>query len=144
MVFLSREGGRLWLLQVRPRKTFPGLSTSHVIKYWELIGERWWMTSYRTTNDLICAKNGRWFRSTCIAHKQFIFSTLLKLQWHAVAQTTQNIWKFMAGKSSLQEIATLAIMWEISDSNLETGRHSLKSGVSRIIRESWQHQERMS
>ena len=41
MVFLSREGGRLWLLQVRPKKTFPGLSTSHVIKYWELIGERW-------------------------------------------------------------------------------------------------------
>ena len=41
MVFLSGEGGRLWLLQVRPKKTFPGLSTSHVIKYWELIGERW-------------------------------------------------------------------------------------------------------
>ena len=43
MVFLSREGGRLWLLQVRPKKTFPGLSTSHVIKYWELIRQ---MTSF--------------------------------------------------------------------------------------------------
>ena len=106
------------------------------------------MTSYRTTNDLICAKNARWFRSTYIARKQFIFSTLsLKLQWHTriygetfhvtVAQTTQNIWKFMVGKSSLQEIATLAIIREISDSNLETGRYSPKSGVSRIIRESW-------
>ena len=39
-----------------------------------------------------------------------------------VAQTTQNIWNFMVGKSSLQEIATLAIIREISDSNLETGR----------------------
>ena len=36
----------------------------------------------------------------------------------------------MVGESSLQEIATLAIIWEISDSNLETGRYSLKSGVS--------------
>ena len=33
---------------------------------------------------------------------------------------------------------TSAIIREISDSNLETGRNSLKSGVSRIIRESWQ------
>ena len=45
----------------------------------------------------------------------------------------------MVGKSSLQEIATLAIIREISDSNLETGRYSPKSGVSRISRESWQH-----
>ena len=45
----------------------------------------------------------------------------------------------MVGKSSLQEIATLAIIREISDSHLETGRYSPKSGVSRIIRESLQH-----
>ena len=32
---------------------------------------------------------------------------------------------------------TLAIIWEISDSNLETGRNGSKSGVSQIIRESW-------
>ena len=38
--------------------------------------------------------------------------------------------------NSLQEIATLAIIWEISDSNLETMRYSLKSGVSWIIWES--------
>ena len=31
---------------------------------------------------------------------------------------------------------TLAIIWEISDSNLETGRNGSKSGVSQIIRES--------
>ena len=57
----------------------------------------------------------------------------------AVAQTTQNIWKFMVGKSSVQEIAILVIIWEISDSNLETGRYGPESGISRIIRESWQH-----
>ena len=56
-----------------------------------------------------------------------------------VAQTTQNIWNFMVRKSSLPEIAALAIIWEISDSNLETGRYGPKSGVSQIIRESWQH-----
>ena len=56
-----------------------------------------------------------------------------------VAQITQNILPLMVEKSSLQEIATLAIIWEISDSNLETGRYGPKSGVSRIIRESWQH-----
>ena len=56
-----------------------------------------------------------------------------------VAQTTHNIWNFMVGKSSLQEIATLAIIREISDSNLETGRYDPKSGVSQIIRESLQH-----
>ena len=33
---------------------------------------------------------------------------------------------------------TMAIIREISDSNLETGRNGSKSGVSRIIRESWQ------
>ena len=33
------------------------------------------------------------------------------------------IWNFVVGKSSLQEIATLAIIWEISDSYLETGRY---------------------
>ena len=57
----------------------------------------------------------------------------------AMAQTTQNIWKFMVGKSSIQEIAILVIIWEISDSNLETGRYGPESGISRIIRESWQH-----
>ena len=55
-----------------------------------------------------------------------------------VAQTTQNISHFMVGKSNLQEIATLVIIWEISDSNLETGRsrYGPKSGVSWIMRES--------
>ena len=38
----------------------------------------------------------------------------------------------MVGKSSLQEIATLEIIREISDSNLETGRYGPKSGVSRL------------
>ena len=42
----------------------------------------------------------------------------------------------MVGKSSLQEVATLAIIQEISDSNLETGRHGPKYGVSWIIWES--------
>ena len=56
-----------------------------------------------------------------------------------VAQTMQNIWNFMVGKSSPQEIATLAIIREISDPDLETENYSPKSGVSWIIRESWQH-----
>ena len=39
-----------------------------------------------------------------------------------VAETTENIWNFMVGKSGLQEISTSVIIQEISDSNLETGR----------------------
>ena len=50
-----------------------------------------------------------------------------------VAQTIQSIWNFVVGKSSLKEIATLEIIQEISDSNLETRRYGPKSGVSRII-----------
>ena len=38
----------------------------------------------------------------------------------------------MVGKSILQEMATLAIIQEISDSNLETGRYGPKSGVSHL------------
>ena len=72
-------------------------------------------------------------------------------------QTTQNIWNFIVRESSLQEMANfgdysgdfgrffiyLFILFfifirEISASNLETGRYGSKSGVSRIIRESWQ------
>ena len=45
----------------------------------------------------------------------------------------------MVGKSILQEIATLVIIREIPDSNLETGRYGPKSGVSKIIQESWKH-----
>ena len=30
------------------------------------------MKSYLTTNDVICAKNARWFWSMYVAHKQFI------------------------------------------------------------------------
>ena len=56
-----------------------------------------------------------------------------------VAQTMQNIWNFMVGKWSLQEIATLTNILEISDSNVETGRYGPTSGVSWIIWESWQH-----
>ena len=50
-----------------------------------------------------------------------------------MAQTMQNIWNFIVRKSNLQE---MAIIQEILDSNLETGRNSSKSGVSWIIWES--------
>ena len=55
-----------------------------------------------------------------------------------IAKTTQNIWNFIVRKSNLQEIwHTSAIIQEISDSNMETGRNSSKSGFFRIIQESW-------
>ena len=54
------------------------------------------------------------------------------------AQTTQNIEivQSILQFYSLQEIATLVNILEISDSNLETGRYGPKPGVSRIIQES--------
>ena len=105
--------------------------------------------SYLMTNDVIFAKNVCWFRSTYIAHKQFIFSQLLKLRWHTriyeetfhvnSSANNANYLKFYSGKVESTAIATLAIIPEISDSNLETRRYSPKSGVSGIIRKSWQH-----
>ena len=69
---------------------------------------------------------------TCIAHKQFIFSHIIALIIYngipqfmgkrsmlTVAQTMQHFSNFVVGKSSPQEIATLGIIREISDSNLE-------------------------
>ena len=54
------------------------------------------------------------------------------------AQTTQNIeiLQSILQFYSLQEIATLVNILEISDSNLEIGRYGPKPGVSRIIQES--------
>ena len=106
--------------------------------------------SYLMTNDVIFAKNVCWFRSTYIAHKQFIFSQLLKLRWHTriyevtfhvnSSANNANYLKFYSGKVESTAIATLAIIIpEISDSNLETRRYSPNSGVSGIIRKSWQH-----
>ena len=90
----------------------------------------------------------------CIEHinSSHLATLLVKLQWHTTiyretfhvnssSQTIQNIWNFVVGKSSLQEIATLKIIREISDSNLGTRRYGPKSGVSRIIWASWQHWE---
>ena len=45
----------------------------------------------------------------------------------------------MVGELSLQEIATLAIIQETSNSNQDTGRYGTKSGVSWNIWDSWQH-----
>ena len=52
-----------------------------------------------------------------------------------IAQTTQNSWNFIVGRSSLQKKwQTSGIIREISDSNLETGRYGPKfvslSGLS--------------
>ena len=50
-----------------------------------------------------------------------------------------TFFQFYGRKVESTEIATLAIIWEISDSNLETRRYGPKSGVSPIIWESRQH-----
>ena len=108
------------------------------------------MTSYRTTKDVICAKNVRWFRSTYIVqNSSYLETLLLKLQWHTriygetfhvnSSANNANYLKFYGQKVKSKEITILVIIREISDSNLETGRYGSKSGVSQIIRESWQH-----
>ena len=69
-----------------------------------------------------------------MAYRRFLRKSLM-----LTAKTTQNIWNFIVGKSSLQEMVNFAdYPWDLSDSNLESGRYDPKSGVSRIIRESWQ------
>ena len=80
---------------------------------------------------------------------------LLILQWHTgvceetfnvnikIAQTKQNSWNFIVGKLSLlKKWKTSMIIQEISYSNLiwrPGDMFQLKSGVSCIIWESWQH-----
>ena len=69
-------------------------------------------------------KNARWFQLTYIVQTVHIQphyclnysgipEFMRKHSMLTVAQTTQNIWNFMVGKSSLQEIATLSIIREI-------------------------------
>ena len=55
-----------------------------------------------------------------------------------IVQTTQNIFHCQRVKSKRNGKLS-AIIQEISYSNLETGRCGPKPGVSRIIRENWQH-----
>jgi len=50
-----------------------------------------------------------------------------------VAQTTKNISNFMVGKSSLQEIAPLAVISAISDSNHDARNYSPNNGETRKI-----------
>ena len=71
---------------------------------------------------------------------------LKKRQWHTrIYEETFHVngssnnatfFKFYGQKVESTEIATLVIIREISDSNLETRRYGPKSGVSWIIRES--------
>ena len=46
-----------------------------------------------------------------------------------ITMQNNNIWKFIIGESSLQEMVNFVIIWEISYrySNLETGRCGLNS-----------------
>ena len=53
--------------------------------------------------------------------------------------STQNIGNFIVGKWLYKKWQNSANFRRIWYSNLETGRYGPKSGVSRIIRESWQH-----
>ena len=73
-----------------------------------------------------------------IAYITMAYQRFLRKSLMLTAKTMQNIWNFIVGKSSLQEMATSVIILEISDSNLESGRYGPKSGVSGIIRERWQ------
>ena len=75
-------------------------------------------------------------------NSSYLATLLLKWQWHGrICEKTFHVnsssnntkyLNFMVWKSSLQKITTMAIIWEISDSNLETGRYRPKSAVSRI------------
>ena len=84
-----------------------------------------WFTSHQETNRTIILPYG------------IPEETISVNIW--IAHTTQNSWHFIVRNSSpLKKWQTLAIIREISYSNLETGRYGQKSGVSQIIQESWQ------
>ena len=85
-------------------------------------------------------------RRTWHINSSYLATLLLELQWHtriyeemfhvnSNANNAQYL-KFCGRKFESTEVVTLAIIREISDSNLETGRYGPKTGVSQIIRES--------
>ena len=80
-------------------------------------------------------------------NSSYLATLLLKLhQWHTrIYEETIHVnsssnkakyLKFYGRKVESTEIATLTIIREISDSNLETRRYGQKTGVSQIIQES--------
>ena len=129
-----------------------GLSTPHVFKYWELMGNEWLMTSF--------VKKKKTHQKDVVGIVTFDLTGLLPSN-HIIAYITmayrslwRNLWRNLLTvkklkqhkvfeKISLSESwfykrwQTSAIIQEISDSNLETGRNGSKSAVSWIIRESW-------
>ena len=90
----------------------------------------------------ICCWHCNIWPDWCASHQ----SHYCLLQWHTgvydrsgkIAQTTQNIWNFMLESLFYKKWQTSAIIQEISDSILETGKYGPKSGVSCIIQEGWQ------
>ena len=79
------------------------------------------MTWYCIAYDVICAKNTQTLTPIDIIiyniNRSYLATLLPKLQWHTeVYEETLHV-----------------------NSNLETGTYGPKSGVSRIIQESWQH-----
>ena len=134
-----------------------GLSTPHVFKYWEL------MWGWGMINDVII-RNSTWchlWKKTrekdIVGIVTFDLISLLPNQSHYCLYYN-GIPEFVRKRSMLtikwlkqrnfeislseswfyKKLQTSAIIREISTSNLETGRKGSKSGVSRIIRESWQ------
>ena len=141
------------LLYEKKLKTITGLSTPHILKYWVMMHSTW--------RHLFCTKilidsN----RHKCLpwhkVHKKDVvgivaFDLIGLLPTNHIIAYIKNVIiipEFMRKCSNLisslesrvyKKRQTLAIVWEISYSNLETGRYCLKSGVSQTIRKSWQH-----
>ena len=127
-----------------------------IIKYWELIGREWqirWNHTPRQMTSFVPKMLADSHRRIQHINSSYSATLLLKLQWHTriyeetfhVNSSSNNAkhLNFMVRKSSVQEIATLVIIREISDSNLETGRYTY-SPKSRVIRESWQHSQQQN
>ena len=107
-------------------------------------------------HEFVMTQNA-WKRCCCITLLTWLvyfppITLLLIVYWHTgdyketfdvkstkIAQTTQNIWNLLSESQLYKKWQNSAIIQGISYSNLETGRYGPKSGVSQIIRESWQH-----
>ena len=89
-----------------------GLSTPHIFKCWEVIGKGWQI--HHITQHMTSFVQKILFESDRRIYPIKQFTLLLKLQWPIgvyeetfavnikIAQTFQNSWNFIVGKSSLQ------------------------------------------
>ena len=112
---------------------YPALSTFETNFFWDKISHGTWVH---------LSKKYSWFWLICLNYSG-IPEFMRKLNSHVNGKITSNNaknWSFRVGESWVyKKWQTAAMIREIFNSNTDTGRNGPESGVSQIVRKSWQH-----